>query len=114
MENFDYTVETTKSVDETVAPSMLKAGEGLSSAARSRCAGHALPKGFESEPMKIVEVCTSVRQPGAGERQENIADAACPISVLGRQVRLTSAPSSHGFCPRLSGQASMRLPRLKK
>ncbi|PKO11565.1 MAG: hypothetical protein CVU39_28565, partial [Chloroflexi bacterium HGW-Chloroflexi-10] len=60
MEKFDYTVETTKGVEEAVAAIEAKAQEkGFRVLHVHDVQTTLAAKGFEIEPMKIVEVCNA-------------------------------------------------------
>ncbi len=84
MEKFDYTVETTKSVDETVAAIEAKAQEkGFRVLHVHDVQATLAAKGFEIEPMKIVEVCNAkfASQVLAKDKKISLM-LPCPISVF--------------------------------
>ncbi len=87
MEKFDYTVETTKSVDEAVAAIEAKAQEkGFRVLHVHDVKATLAAKGFEIEPMKIVEVCNAkfASQVLAKDKQISLM-LPCPISVFVEQ-----------------------------
>lgn len=84
MEKFDYTVETTKSVDEAVAAIEAKAQEkGFRVLHVHDVQATLAAKGFEIEPMKIVEVCNAkfASQVLAKDKKISLM-LPCPISVF--------------------------------
>jgi len=84
MEKFDYTVETTKSVDEAVAAIEVKAAEkGFRVLHVHDVQATLAAKGFEIEPMKIVEVCNAkfASQVLAKDKKISLM-LPCPISVF--------------------------------
>jgi uncharacterized protein (DUF302 family) len=84
MEKFDYTVETTKSVDEAVAAIETKAAEkGFRVLHVHDVQATLAAKGFETEPMKIVEVCNAkfASQVLAKDKKISLM-LPCPISVF--------------------------------
>jgi len=87
MEKFDYTVETTKSVDEAVAAIEAKAQEkGFRVLHVHDVKATLTAKGFEIEPMKIVEVCNAgyASQVLAKDKKISLM-LPCPISVFVEQ-----------------------------
>lgn len=84
MEKFDYTVETTKSVDEAVSAIETKAQEkGFRVLHVHDVQATLAAKGFEIEPMKIVEVCNAkfASQVLAKDKKISLM-LPCPISVF--------------------------------
>lgn len=84
MEKFDYTVETTKSVDEAVAAIEAKAQEkGFRVLYVHDVKATLAAKGFEIESMKIVEVCNAkfASQVLAKDKKISLM-LPCPISVF--------------------------------
>lgn len=84
MEKFDYTVETTKSVDEAVNVIQAKAQEkGFRVLHVHDVQATLAAKGFEIEPMKIVEVCNArfASQVLAKDKKISLM-LPCPISVF--------------------------------
>ncbi|CAG0983596.1 hypothetical protein ANAEL_01885 [Anaerolineales bacterium] len=84
MDKFDYTVETTKSVDEAVAAIETKAAEkGFRVLHVHDVQATLAAKGFETEPMKIVEVCNAkfASQVLAKDKKISLM-LPCPISVF--------------------------------
>ncbi|MBI2757781.1 MAG: DUF302 domain-containing protein [Chloroflexi bacterium] len=84
MEKFDYTVETTKSVDEAIAAIEAKAQEkGFRVLHVHDVQATLAAKGFEIEPMKIVEVCNAkfASQVLAKDKKISLM-LPCPISVF--------------------------------
>lgn len=84
MEKFDYTVETTKSVDEAVAAIETKAAEkGFRVLHIHDVQATLAAKGFEGEPMKIVEVCNAKFASQVLAKNKKISlMLPCPISVF--------------------------------
>ncbi len=84
MEKFDYTVETTKGVEEAVAAIEAKAQEkGFRVLHVHDVQTTLAAKGFEIEPMKIVEVCNAkfASQVLAKDKKISLM-LPCPISVF--------------------------------
>ena len=84
MEKFDYTVETTKSVDEAVSAIESKAQEkGFRVLHIHDVQATLAAKGFPIEPMKIVEVCNAkfASQVLAKDKKISLM-LPCPISVF--------------------------------
>ncbi len=84
MDKFDYTVETTKSVDEAVSAIETKAQEkGFRVLHVHDVQATLAAKGFEIEPMKIVEVCNAkfASQVLAKDKKISLM-LPCPISVF--------------------------------
>ena len=84
MEKFDYTVETTKSMDEAVAAIEAKAQEkGFRVLHIHDVKATLAAKGFEIEPMKIVEICNAgfASQVLAKDKKISLM-LPCPISVF--------------------------------
>ena len=84
MEKFDYTVETTKSVDEAVAAIEAKAQEkGFRVLHIHDVKATLAAKGFEIEPMNIVEICNAgfASQVLAKDKKISLM-LPCPISVF--------------------------------
>lgn len=84
MEKFDYTVETTKNVDEAVAAIEAKAQEkGFRVLHIHDVKATLAAKGFEIEPMKIVEICNAgyASQVLAKDKKISLM-LPCPISVF--------------------------------
>jgi len=84
MKKFDYTVETTKSVNEAVAAIEAKAQEkGFRVLHVHDVKATLAAKGFEIEPMKIVEVCNAgyTSQVLAKDKKISLM-LPCPISVF--------------------------------
>lgn len=84
MEKFDYTVETTKSVDEAVAAIESRAQEkGFRVLHIHDVQATLAAKGFPIEPMKIVEVCNAkfASQVLAKDKKISVM-LPCPISVF--------------------------------
>ena len=84
MEKFDYTVETTKSVDEAVTAIETKAQEkGFRVLHLHDVQATLAAKGFHIEPMKIVEVCNAgyASQVLAKDKKISLM-LPCPISVF--------------------------------
>ena len=84
MEKFDYTVETTKNVDEAVAAIEAKAQEkGFRVLYVHDVQATLSAKGFDIESMKIVEVCNAryASQVLAKDKKISLM-LPCPISVF--------------------------------
>lgn len=84
MDKFDYTVETTKSVDEAVAVIETKAQEkGFRVLHVHDVKATLAAKGFEIEPMKIVEICNAkfASQVLAKDKKISLM-LPCPVSVF--------------------------------
>ena len=84
MEKLDYTMETTKSVDEAVADIETKAQENSFRVLHVHDVKATLAaKGFEIEPMKIVEVCNAkfASQVLAKDKKISLM-LPCPVSVF--------------------------------
>ena len=84
MDKFDYTVETTKSVDEAVSAIETKAQEkGFRVLHVHDVQATLAAKGFEIEPMKIVDVCNAkfASQVLAKDKKISLM-LPCPISVF--------------------------------
>ncbi len=84
MDKFDYTVETTKSVDEAVTAIESKAQEkGFRVLYIHDVKATLAAKGFESEPMKIVEICNAGFASRVLAKDKKISlMLPCPISVF--------------------------------
>ena len=84
MEKFDYTVETTKNVDEAVAAVEAKAQEkGFRVLYVHDVQATLSAKGFDIEPMKIIEICNAkfANQVLAKDKKISLM-LPCPISVF--------------------------------
>ena len=84
MEKFDYTVETTKNVDEAVAAVEAKAQEkGFRVLYVHDVQATLSAKGFDIEPMKIIEICNAkfANQVLAKDKKVSLM-LPCPISVF--------------------------------
>ncbi|WKZ52615.1 MAG: DUF302 domain-containing protein [Anaerolineales bacterium] len=84
MRPFDYTVETTKSVDDAVAAIEAKSQEkGFRVLHVHDVKATLAAKGFEIEPMKIVEICNAgfASQVLAKDKKISLM-LPCPISVF--------------------------------
>jgi len=84
MENFDYTVETTKTVDEAVAAIEAKTQEkGFRVLHIHNVEATLAAKGFTIEPMKIIEICNAkfASQVLAKDKKISLM-LPCPISVF--------------------------------
>ena len=87
MEKFDYTVETTKNVDETVAAIEATAQEkGFRVLYIHNVQATLAAKGFDIEPMKIIEICNAkfAYQVLAKDKKISLL-LPCPISVFVEQ-----------------------------
>ena len=87
MEKFDYTVETTKNVDETVAAIEATAQEkGFRVLYIHNVQATLAAKGFDIEPMKIIEICNAkfAYQVLAKDKKISLM-LPCPISVFVEQ-----------------------------
>ena len=87
MEKFDYTVETARNVDEAVAEIEAKAQEkGFRVLHVHDVQATLSAKGFDIEPMKIVEVCNAryASQVLAKDKKISLM-LPCPISVYTEQ-----------------------------
>ena len=84
MEKFDYTVETTKNVDEAVAAIEAKAQEkGFRVLYVHDVQATLSAKGFDIEPMKIIEICNAKFANQALAKDKKISlMLPCPISVF--------------------------------
>ncbi len=84
MDKFDYTVETTKSVDEAVTAIESKAQEkGFRVLHIHDVKATLAAKGFEIEPMKIVEICNAGFASRVLAKDKKISlMLPCPISVF--------------------------------
>ncbi|HAD05683.1 MAG TPA: DUF302 domain-containing protein [Bellilinea sp.] len=84
MEKFDYTVETTKNVDEAVAAVEAKAQEkGFRVLYVHDVQATLSAKGFDIEPMKIIEICNAKFANQALAKDKKISlMLPCPISVF--------------------------------
>src|ERR1035441_5531082 len=92
MKNFEYTVKTSKSFDEAVsAVEQNTAANGFRVLHTHDVAATLAEKGFQREPLKIVEVCNAKY---ANEvLQKDITTALmlpCPITVYERSEEHTS------------------------
>ena len=87
MEKFDYTVETTKNVDEAVAAVEAKAQEkGFRVLYVHDVQATLSAKGFDIEPMKIIEICNAKFANQALAKDKKISlMLPCPISVFVEQ-----------------------------
>lgn len=83
MKNFEYTVESSKSVDAAVAAVEQKSAEkGFRVLHTHDVAATLAEKGFPREPLKIVEVCNARYASDVLKRDVKIAlMLPCPISV---------------------------------
>ena len=84
MEKFDYTVETTKNVDDAVAVIEAKAQEkGFRVLYIHDVQATLAAKGFTTEPMKIIEICNAkfASQVLAKDKKISLM-LPCPISVF--------------------------------
>lgn len=87
MKQFDYTVETSKEVDEAIAAIETKAAEkGFRVLHVHDVQVTLAAKGFDIEPMKIVEVCNAryASQVLAKDKKISLM-LPCPISVFVEQ-----------------------------
>ncbi len=87
MEKFDYTVETTKGVDAAVAAIETKAAEkGFRVLHVHDVKATLAAKGFEIEPLKIVELCNAryASEVLAADKKISLM-LPCPISVYEEQ-----------------------------
>lgn len=87
MEKFDYTVETTRNVDEAVEAIEAKAQEkGFRVLHVHDVQATLAAKGFDIEPMRIVEVCNAryASQVLAKDKKISLM-LPCPISVFVEQ-----------------------------
>ena len=84
MEKFDYTVETTKNVDDAVAAIEAKAQEkGFRVLYVHDVQATLSAKGFDIEPMKIIEICNAKFANQALAKDKKISlMLPCPISVF--------------------------------
>ena len=84
MEKLDYMVETTKSLDEVVAELRPKAKENSFRVLHIHDVKATLAtKGFEIEPMKIIEVCNALYASEVLAKDKKILlMLPCPISVF--------------------------------
>ena len=84
MEKFDYTVETTKNVDEAVAAIEAKAQDkGFRVLYVHDVQATLSAKGFDIEPMKIIEICNAKFANQALAKDKKISlMLPCPISVF--------------------------------
>ena len=87
MEKFDYTVETSKSVDEAVAAIGITAQEkGFRVLYIHDVQATLAAKGFDIEPMKIIEICNARFAHQVLAKDKKIAlMLPCPISVFVEQ-----------------------------
>lgn len=87
MEKFDYTVETTKNVDEAVAAIEAKAQDkGFRVLYIHDVQATLSAKGFDIESMKIIEVCNARYASQVLAKDKNISlMLPCPISVFVEQ-----------------------------
>ncbi|HLA00282.1 MAG TPA: DUF302 domain-containing protein [Thermodesulfovibrionales bacterium] len=83
MENFDYTVETTKSFDEAVAAIEAKSKEkGFGVLHIHDVKATLASKGFDREPLKIIEICNAKYASQVLTKDIKISlMLPCPISV---------------------------------
>lgn len=83
MKQFDYTVDTTKRVDEVVAAIEKKSGEkGFRVLHIHDIAGLLTEKGFPRAPLKIIEVCQAKNASAVLEKDIRTSlMLPCPISV---------------------------------
>ena len=83
MENFDYTVETTKSFDEAVAAIEAKSKEkGFGVLHIHDVKATLASKGFDREPLKIIEICNAKYASQVLAKDIKISlMLPCPISV---------------------------------
>jgi uncharacterized protein (DUF302 family) len=83
MEKFDYTVATTKNVDEAVATIEAKSKEKGFSVLHIHDVSATLEgKGFHREPLKIIEICNAKYASQVLEKDIKISlMLPCPISV---------------------------------
>jgi len=87
MEKFDYTVETSKSMDEAVAAIEATAQEkGFRVLYIHDVQATLAAKGFDIEPMKIIEICNArfANQVLAKDKKISLM-LPCPISVFVEQ-----------------------------
>ncbi len=84
MEKFDYTVETSKSMDEAVAAIEATAQEkGFRVLYIHDVQATLSAKGFDIEPMKIIEICNAKFANQALAKDKKISlMLPCPISVF--------------------------------
>lgn len=84
MEKFDYTVETDKNLDEVVAAIEAKAQEkGFRVLYVHDVQATLSAKGFDIEPMKIIEICNAKFANQALAKDKKISlMLPCPISVF--------------------------------
>ena len=84
MEKFDYTVETSKSMDEAVAAIEATAQEkGFRVLYIHDVQATLAAKGFDIEPMKIIEICNAKFANQALAKDKKISlMLPCPISVF--------------------------------
>lgn len=84
MEKFDYTVETTKNINDAVAAIEAKAQEkGFRVLYIHDVAATLAAKGFTIEPMKIIEICNVKFASQALAKDKKISlMLPCPISVF--------------------------------